>query len=78
MGAGAEYLNIQVVCSDLQEHRRRVETRLSTVNGLKLPTWQDVTEREYHGWTVDRLVLETSGRSEQECLDELLARAGLA
>jgi predicted kinase len=76
ISADAEYVNIQVVCSDLQEHRRRVETRVSTVNGLRLPTWQDVTEREYHDWTVHRLVLETSGRSEQECLDELLAKAG--
>src|SRR5262245_7663829 len=33
---GAQYVNIEVVCSDLQEHRRRVETRSSTVPGLTL------------------------------------------
>jgi predicted kinase len=75
-GAGAEYVNIEVVCSEPQEHRRRVEARLSSVNGPRFPTWQDVTERKYDGWTVNRIVLETSGRSEQECLDELLAKAG--
>lgn len=74
--AGAQYVNIEVVCSDPQEHRRRVETRPSAVRGLRLPTWQDVTEREYDGWTVDRVVLDTFGRSEQECLDELLAKTG--
>lgn len=70
---GAQYVNIEVVCSDLLEHRKRVETRLSTVPGLILPTWRDVSERQYDNWTVDRVVLDTSGRSERECLEELLA-----
>src|SRR5262245_61774072 len=72
--AGAQYVNIEVVCSDLREHRRRVETRLGTVPGLRLPTWREVAEREYDGWTVDRVVVDTFGRSEGECLDELLAK----
>ena len=71
---GARHVNIEVVCSDLREHRRRVETRLSTVPGLRLPTWRDVADREYHDWTVDRVVVDTFGRSERECLDELLAK----
>ena len=71
--AGARYVNIEVVCSDLREHRRRVETRPSTVPGLRLPTWREVAEREYDGWTIDRVVVDTFGRSERECLDELLA-----
>jgi predicted kinase len=71
---GARHVNIELVCSDLREHRRRVETRLSTVPGLRLPTWHDVADREYHRWTVDRVVVDTFGRSERECLDELLAK----
>lgn len=71
---GAQYVNIEVLCSNLREHRKRVETRLSTVPGLTLPTWREVTEREYDDWTVDRVVLDTFGRSERECLDELLAK----
>jgi len=71
---GAQYVNIEVVCSDRREHRRRVETRPSTVAGLTLPTWRDVVEREYDGWTVDRVVLDTCGRSERESLAELLAK----
>ena len=39
--AGAVHVNVEVVCSDREEHRRRVETRASTVPGLKLPTWQE-------------------------------------
>jgi predicted kinase len=71
--AGARFVNVEVVCSDAREHRQRVETRASKVRGLKLPTWRDVTEREYHPWTVERVVVDTAGRSERECFDDLLA-----
>ena len=75
--AGAQYVNIEVVCSDLGEHRRRVETRPSAVPGLVLPTWQEVCAREYHDWTVERVVVDTFRRSPRQCLDELLvATAG--
>src|SRR5262245_44568163 len=71
---GARHVNIEVVCSDLREHRRRVETRPGTVPGLRLPTWREVVEREYDGWTVDRVVVDTFGRSKRECVDEILAK----
>jgi predicted kinase len=71
---GAQYVNIEVVCSDRHEHRTRVETRRSTVPGLRLPTWREVAEREYDVWTVARVLVDTSGRPEHECLDELLAK----
>jgi predicted kinase len=71
-GAGAHYLNIEVVCSDRAEHRHRVETRKPTVPGLKLPTWAQVEKREYHSWHCERLVIDTAGKSVQECMSELL------
>src|SRR5262249_17263704 len=37
--ADARYVNIEVVCSDIRKHRERVETRVSTIPGLRLPTW---------------------------------------
>jgi len=72
--AQAEYVNIEVICSDAWEHRRRVETRLSTVSGLRLPTWREVEKREYHAWTVDRIVIDTANRSEVECVADLLSQ----
>jgi predicted kinase len=75
---GAQYVNIEVVCSDRREHRTRVETRVPTVPGLRLPTWREVAEREYHGWTVERVVVDTCARSERDCLDELLATLPVA
>jgi len=69
---GARYVNIEVTCADTQEHRRRVENRVGTVPGIRLPTWQEVERREYHDWTVGRIVLDTSGRRDLDCIEELL------
>ena len=71
--AGVPYVNIEVICSDPGEHRQRVETRRPTVPGLRLPTWQDVLDREYDSWSVSRIVLDTANRSPEECVDILMA-----
>ena len=68
----ARYVNVEIVCSDRLEHRRRAESRESSVEGLRLPTWEEVERREYSEWTTPRLVIDTSGRSEEECFDELI------
>lgn len=75
LASQARYINIEVICPDSHEHRRRVETRLGTVPGLKLPTWVEVENREYHEWTVERIVVDTS-RNVADCLDELLSELG--
>jgi predicted kinase len=74
--AGVPHVNIEVVCSDAREHRERVESRRSTGPDLELPTWEEVTNREYDPWTADRVIVDTSNRSEEECLAELLAKIG--
>jgi predicted kinase len=71
--SGAEYVNIEVVCSDKLEHRNRVENRSATVPGLILPTWKDVESREYHPWSRERIIIDTSGRSVEECLADLVS-----
>ena len=69
---GAAFVNIEVICSDLKEHRRRIESRSSTVPGLRLPTWQDVENREYHEWLCDRIIIDMAGRPKAECFDVLM------
>lgn len=71
--AQADYLNIEIICSDRHEHRRRVETRISTVSGLRLPIWNEVENREYEDWTGDRIIVDTANKSEIECLNDLLS-----
>jgi len=75
--AGARFINIEIICSDSNEHRRRVQGRASEVPGLALPTWSDVETREYHAWSVERVVIETAGRSIEECVAELAAALSL-
>lgn len=72
--AGARYVNIEVICSNTTEHRNRVETRPSTIPGFKMPTWSDVESREYHEWTVERIVIGTADKTESQCLNALLSK----
>lgn len=69
---GATFTNIEVTCSDIEEHRRRVESRVSDVPGLTLPTWDEVEKRECHDWSCDRIIIDTSDRSVDACFDWLL------
>jgi hypothetical protein len=39
---GARIVEIETVCSDVEEHRHRVDTRAKEVPGLILPDWQAV------------------------------------
>ncbi|NJN21252.1 MAG: AAA family ATPase [Leptolyngbya sp. RL_3_1] len=69
----AAFINIEVICSDPKEHRRRIEARTADIPGLHLPTWEQVINRDYHPWSQDHIVIDTAGRTETDCLDALLA-----
>jgi len=70
--SGAQSVNIEIICSDKVEHRKRVERRVSTAACQRPPTWEEVENREYHAWVRDRIVIDTATNSEAECLDMLL------
>jgi predicted kinase len=53
-------IEVELICSDQREHRRRVESRSSDIPGLVLPTWREVRERRYEPWDRDHLVIDTS------------------
>jgi len=59
-------IEIEVICSDLHEHRRRVEMRTSDISGLRLPTWEEVVTREYHPWNREHIVLDTANQSVEQ------------
>lgn len=62
------FIELEIVCSDTEEHRCRVENRKATVHGLKLPTWQQVLERDYVDWTGDRIVIDTAGETTDQSI----------
>ena len=64
-------LEIEIVCSDAEIHRRRVETREASIDGLALPTWDEVLARLYHPWNRNHLVLDTAHRQVADCVEEI-------
>jgi predicted kinase len=64
--AAVPFVEVHVICSDVQEHRRRVETRPGDIVGLRLPTWHDVEVREFDPWETAPIVIDTAGRAESE------------
>jgi predicted kinase len=72
----ARCIEVEVICSDLREHRRRVETRNSEVPGLILPDWQAVISRDYQPWSRDHLTVDTAGRSVEDSV--IRVRAAIA
>ncbi len=69
---GASYVNIEVTCSDKEEHRKRVENRKTDIPNLVLPTWKEVLNRDYQEWEMERTQIDTAGRSVADCMNELM------
>lgn len=69
----AEYINIEVICTNNDEHQRRVENRESEIPGLQLPDWSKVMSREYHPWDSMRIVIDTAGKTIEESFQELFS-----
>jgi predicted kinase len=75
---GIPYTNIEVVCSDIEEHRNRIESRVTDIDGLILPNWQQVVEREYEQWESERVEVDTTSRKPEESVIELLGKLNIA
>jgi predicted kinase len=71
--AGVSLVEIEAICSDPVEHRRRIESRRSDIPGSKLPGWQDVIHREYAPWASEHVVIDTAHRSLEQSVTELHA-----
>lgn len=64
-------VEVEVICSDPDEHRRRTENRVSDIPGLILPTWQETVSREYHPWDREHLVVDTAHQSVEQSVQML-------
>ncbi|KKB12792.1 hypothetical protein VE25_05485 [Devosia geojensis] len=71
---GRRALEIEVVCSDPAEHRRRVETRTADIPGHVQPVWAEVVGREYEPWTSADLVIDTASTTIDAAVNEIVAR----
>lgn len=66
-------VEIEVVCSDPDEHRRRVEGRIVDVPGLVGPSWAAVQRHDYRPWAETDLVLDTAQLTAEEAVSRVLA-----
>jgi predicted kinase len=67
-------IQIEVVCTDRTEHRRRVEARKPDIPGHVLPTWETVVNYTYETWNAD-LVLDSAKLSTDEAVAKVMNMA---
>ncbi len=67
-------IEVEVLCSEQEEHRARIEHRRTDIPGLSLPTWKDVRAIRYEPWLTPRIVLDTAGKTILQSQDELMER----
>lgn len=70
---GVRAFDVEIVCSDESEHRRRVEERRADIAEFRLPSWEEVRRRDYRPWSEPRVVVDTAGRSVESCVAALRA-----
>jgi predicted kinase len=66
--AGVRVVEVEVRCSDVDEHRRRVEGRLVQAGG---PTWREVCERDYRPWPTATVVVDTATLTVEQAVAQL-------
>jgi predicted kinase len=76
--AGKRAVEIEIICSDKAEHRRRAETRLTDVAGLIKPTWQEIVERVYEPWDGRDIRVDTAMQSVEELVNDTICRLNQA
>ena len=57
--AGVRAIEVEVVCTDVDEHRRRIESRVADIPGHQMPTWAEVLASDYRTWDSERMVIDT-------------------
>ncbi|MFC8427104.1 AAA family ATPase [Streptomyces sp. NPDC057253] len=70
--AGVPVLEVEVVCSDPDEHRSRASSRSVDIPDLPLPDWEQILGRDYEPWHRDRLVVDTAGQQPEDSLGPLV------
>jgi predicted kinase len=70
--AGVRFFEVELICSDKEEHRSRIESRTTDIVGLKLPNWQNVLEREYNTWDSEHLIIDTAIVSVDQAIEKII------
>ena len=69
---GVPFAEVELVCSDRAEHRRRAAERTVDIPGLPLPSWQQIADRTYDAWGREHIVVDTANRTVEDCVTAVL------
>lgn len=77
--AGVPYRTIEIICSDKNEHKKRVDVRyaasrhayIKQETSWHVPSWQDIQNTKVDPWNGTRITLDTAGHSVKESFDTL-------
>ena len=69
-----KYINIEIICSDEKEHKYRIENKINEIENLKLPTWEEIKNREYDLWEEEHIIIDTAKKTIEECINELIEK----
>jgi predicted kinase len=75
--AAVRVLSVELVCSDLDEHKRRVESRVPDIAHHRVPTWTEVIAHDYRPWDGDRLVVDTARLDVPDCVQRIVSALAL-
>jgi len=72
-----KYINIEIICSNETEHKKRIENRNYP------PSWNEVMKRKYdtnysfmyyEPWEEEHIIIDTANKTVEECTKELLEK----
>jgi predicted kinase len=70
--SNSDFVEVEIICSDKLEHKKRVETRKADILGHNLPNWEEVEKREYESWLSKHITIDTAGIGIENSLRELV------
>jgi adenylylsulfate kinase-like enzyme len=62
-----KYVNIEIICSDVEEHKKRIEKR-------GYPKWEEVNKWGYDPWNEEHIIIDTANKAIEESTKELLEK----
>lgn len=71
--ANVQIFNIEVICSDREEHRRRVETREPDIPGHVCPSWNSIQSLVFEPWVGERFSVDSTVLSVASAVDTIIA-----
>lgn len=72
VGTGANFVNIEVQCSNKLEHQQRAESRIREDIDGRVPTWEQIQRRHYVPWHKQVISIDTAGQSVDQSFDVLI------